>query len=251
MENQTIMTFLFFLEKTVRNMLENFMLCEIWISNKMKFGNRPIFIRGFYFLASILIGSIIYYFILETNYFIVKGILGLLGISMIVVVLFLHQKISTDHKMDFYKFIRVPMVRRKRKRISINFNFKFDKTLVLLIYNKLLANEYLKKTKTSFGSFDYVLRKNFGHDHKIHLEMNLAQIRCLFEVFEKQSKGFASIAIRRELFLKENSTKIIYGPYRNTKSSRNKRAMDVDFQYFIADIDNTITSYLERKNDDM
>jgi hypothetical protein len=144
------------------------------------------------------------------------------------------------------EIILEPEVLRLRKFNPKSFNLNLSQSDIRTLYDYFVQVEFIKKETTSFGVFDSVLRKEFGHNFKIVLNLNLAQIRCVFQVFEGRVKGFSSLARRKELFLDKYLKKISEGSFRNTSSKNKKRALDKDFQDKIQQLENMITRFSKK-----
>ena len=170
-------------------------------------------------------------------------------VGIIIIALFEIYRVIKDNRknVDLDDYVVKGAVLSKRKNNPKNLNLKFSKTDTITIYNYLESIEFIKRKTTSQGAFDAVLRNDFGHNQNIVLYLNLSQIRAVFDVFEKYSNNFTSLALRKKIFLDEDLKGINPRSYRNTASQNNKKASDLIFQQQISKLDDIVSIIYKNK----
>lgn len=215
---------------------------KIWVNNHKLFQNEKVLIDIFFRLS--ILGFLVGFLnvienVQERSLF--GFFITLMFFFAIVFMNEVYYLIKKNRKITLPDDIVIkPNVLKRRKNNPKNLELKLSKENLKIVYDYLVSIEIIKSEVTSFGVFDTVLRKDFGHDFNIVLFLNLAQIRSVFHVFEKRSKGFSSLAIRKGLFLDENLKKINSGSYRNTASKNNKKSLDKDFLHQIEKLERII-----------
>ncbi|MEO9893090.1 hypothetical protein [Aurantibacter sp.] len=225
-------------------------LIPFYYKTKIRWNNWKIFKNNISALQIGFLGFIITFFL--SYYQIIKLVDNSKWIIPIIFVYFIfivytievYNLIVSNQKIKMPdEIISKPEVLRLRKFNPKNFNLNLSPSEIRTLHDYFILVEFIKREITSLGVFDSVLRKDFGHNFKIVLNLNLAQIRCVFKVFEGRAIGFSSLARRKELFLNKDLKKISETSYRNTSSKNNKKALDTDFQNKIEQLEIMIASF--------
>jgi hypothetical protein len=230
-----------FMEKPLTWLLPRLLRLDIYLFRSQETPKHNSNIFKVYYFGTILLLSFLWYstivsiegYFERTSFSIFYG-LGIIVTLGTYFLIYNKVKIPLDDE-----FIIKPSILKKREQKHKSLGLNFSKTHLREIYNFLIDVEFINKKSTSFGAFNAVFSKDFGHNQYVVLNLKLANIRCLFEVFEDCSKGFISIAIQKGLFLNKNFEKINPVSYRNAKRTKEAKeeALDPDFMDFLSSIE--------------